>query len=75
MQEKFYVLSGKRRQEGFVTGREDYGIHKLYVWDDCVETRRDSSNIKRDKKIYSNVCVEMGVVNLLGERCCMKYYL
>ena len=68
MKEKFYVLYGKRRQEGVVAGREDYGIHKLYVWNDCVETRRDSSNIKKwDKEIYLNVCGEMGVANLLGE--------
>ena len=57
VQEKFYVLSGKRRQEGVVTGGEDYGIHKLYVWDDCVETRRDSSNIKKGQKdIFKCLC-------------------
>ena len=38
-----------------------------------VETRRDSSNTKRwNKEIYSNVCAEMGMANLPGERCRMK---
>ena len=47
MKEKFYVLYGKRRQEGNVAGREDYGIHKLYVKNDCVETGRNSLNKKK----------------------------
>ena len=57
-------------------------VEKIMVSISCmfgmivVVTRRDSWNIKRwDKEIYSNVCVEMGVANLLGEQCCVKYYL
>ena len=49
-------------------------IEKIMVSTSCmfgmiiVETRSDSSDIKRrDKKRYSIVCVEMGVANLLGE--------
>ena len=48
VQEKFYVLFGKRRQEGVVARRQDYGTHKFYVWNDCVETRRDSLNTKNE---------------------------
>ena len=57
-------------------------VEKIMVSISCmfgmiaVQTRKDSSIIKRwNKEIYSNVCVEMGVANLLGERCCMKYCL
>ena len=57
VKEKFYVLYGRRRQEGVVTGREDYGIYKLYVWDDCVQTKRDSSNIKNGIKRYIQMFV------------------
>ena len=57
MKEKFYVLYGKRRQERVVAGREDYGIHKLYVWSDCVETGRDSSNMKKGIKRYIQMFV------------------
>ena len=41
-----------------------------------VESRRDSSNTKRwDREIYSNVCIKMGMANLLGEQCCIMYHL
>ena len=52
MKKKFYVSYGKRTQKGVVAGRKDYGIYTLYVWNDCVETRKDSSNIKKEIKRY-----------------------
>ena len=65
MKEKFYVSYRKRRQEGVVASRKDYGIHTLYVWNDCVETRRDSSNIKIGIKRY----IQMFVLKLTWLTC------
>ena len=39
----------------------------------AMETRRQSSIKRRVKEIYAVVCVEVGVTNLLGERCCVEY--
>ena len=68
VKEKFCVLYGKRRQEDIVAGREIMVSISCMFGMIVVETRRDSLNIKRwDKEIYSNVCVEVGMANFLGE--------
>ena len=48
-------------------------VEKIMVSISCVfgmivvETRSSSNRKKGDKEIFSDVCVEMGVANLLGE--------
>ena len=39
----------------------------------AVETRRDANVEERDEEIYVVVCDGIGIANLLGERCYMKY--
>ena len=38
----------------------------------AMETKGGSSTERRGKEMCAAVCVEMGVVNLLGEQCCVK---